>query len=91
MKSSYYQNFIEGAATGSVQKSLNAKALTVGLSIALPDNEIVFAFNSIVESMRAKINNNLLESAALSKIRDALLPKLMSGEIRVKVPESVSP
>jgi type I restriction enzyme, S subunit len=83
LKSDYYQNFIEGAATGSVQKSLNAKALTNNLPIILPNEEIASMFDSIVGLLRKKINLNLEQSATLSKIRDYLLPKLMSGKIRV--------
>lgn len=85
MKSSYYQNFIEGAATGSVQKSLNAKALTNNLPIILPNEEIASMFDSIVGLLRKKINLNLEQSTTLSKIRDSLLPKLMSGKIRVPI------
>ena len=87
MKSSYYQDFIEGATTGSVQMNLNAKSLTTGLSLALPGKELIYAFGSITENLRTKINHNVLESNSLTKIRDALLPKLMSGKIRVAVTE----
>lgn len=30
-----------------------------------------------------RISNNLFESRPLAKLRDALLPKLLSGELRV--------
>ncbi len=83
MKSKYYQEFILGAAGGSVQKNLNAKGLTNGLPIIIPSDEEIDSFNKIISSLREKINENVTESINLSQIRDALLPKLMSGEIRV--------
>lgn len=84
MKSKYYQEYILGVTTGSVQKNLNAKGLTNGLPIIVPSNEINTKFNKIIGSLREKINENIKENTALSQIRDTLLPKLMSGRIRVK-------
>jgi type I restriction enzyme S subunit len=59
MKSKYYQEFILGAASGSVQKNLNAKGLTNGLPIILPTDEIIGRFNKIIGSLREKINENV--------------------------------
>jgi type I restriction enzyme S subunit len=85
MKSAYYQDFVEGAATGSVQKNLNAKALTTGLSIMVPDNALISAFDSMIDGLRMRINHNVLQSQRLCEIRDALLPGLISGKIRVPI------
>ncbi len=89
MKSKYYQEYILGAASGSVQKNLNAKGLTNGLPIILPSDEIIDRFNKMVCSLREKINANVTENINLSQIRDSLLPKLMSGEIRANVEREV--
>lgn len=89
MKSPYYQNFIEGATTGSVQKNLNAKSLTSNLPVIIPNKEVTILFDSIIENLRAKINCNLAESTTLAKVRDSLLPKLMSGKIRVPIDNKV--
>jgi type I restriction enzyme, S subunit len=83
MKSPYYQNFIEGASTGSVQMNLNAKSLTSNLPIVIPSKEAIKQFDTLIGKLRAKINCNLCESKNLAEIRDGLLPKLMSGKIRV--------
>lgn len=85
MKSTYYQNYILGASTGSVQKSLNARGLTEGLSIFIPHNEVIGKFNDVISNLRMKLNKNVSESQNLSQIRDSLLPKLMSGKIKVPV------
>lgn len=46
--------------------------------------ELIQAFQKMVEPLRARIDANLGELDTLAQIRDLLLPKLMSGEIRLK-------
>lgn len=88
MKSKYYQNYINGASTGSVQKSLNAPGLTTGLPILIPTNLILNEFNLLIKNLRTQINSNINNNENLSELRDSLLPKLMSGEIRVPLEAS---
>jgi len=45
---------------------------------------ILQAFDHIVKSIRRKIRSNTDQSHTLAAQRDALLPKLLSGEVRVK-------
>jgi type I restriction enzyme S subunit len=52
-------------------------------SVVLASIEIAKAFHSIAHKLFAKIDQNEAESRTLAAIRDALLPKLLSGEIRV--------
>ena len=52
------------------------------------DKEICRKYYSICESIIEQIINNNLENNMLIKLRDTLLPKLMSGEIRVSDFES---
>lgn len=52
--------------------------------VALPPAELAAKFNANVQPMFNKITANIGESRTLAAIRDALLPKLLSGEIRVK-------
>ena len=42
------------------------------------------AFQKLALPMFSKINCNQKENQTLTELRDTLLPKLMSGEIRVK-------
>jgi type I restriction enzyme S subunit len=51
----------------------------------IPDDDVLSSYNSIVEPIYTKIMNNRNSSRVLSHLRDNLLPKLMSGEVRVKV------
>jgi len=55
-----------------------------GIDIVLPPPIIAQKFNIVIHSHLEKIRNNLMESSILAQIRDALLPKLMSGEISIE-------
>ena len=53
------------------------------VEMALAPIDLTLAFEAIVEPIMALILNNLKESRALETQRDALLPRLVSGEIMV--------
>lgn len=51
--------------------------------ILLPQISVLNAFERLSSALFAQINNQLEQTEVLSKTRDTLLPKLMSGELRV--------
>ena len=51
--------------------------------IVLPDRKTLDQFGEITTPMLERIVNNSIENKKLAKLRDALLPQLMSGEIDV--------
>jgi type I restriction enzyme, S subunit len=53
------------------------------VSFVKPDKKIAMAFDKTVLPLMQKVLNNLHESRSLSALRDALLPKLISGEVRI--------
>jgi type I restriction enzyme S subunit len=53
--------------------------------IPIPPDEIVKKFDNIANPLFEIITINSNENRVLTQIRDALLPKLLSGEIRIKV------
>lgn len=69
-------------AVGSVQKNLYVSLLEP-LQINLPKAGVIDEFCNIGNSLLMKIQNNCKESLALANLRDALLSRLMSGEIKV--------
>lgn len=69
-------------STGSRQRTQPKK--TLEYKIAIQDEEIINRFSEIIKPMHDLINNNLQNNNRLMQLRDTLLPKLMSGEIRVK-------
>ena len=68
----------EGTVFGSINKNDMA-----ALSVVIPTDEVVQQFESIVKPMDATIRNNFDEICHLQATRDALLPRLMSGELSV--------
>ena len=67
-------------------KNLDYKALLYDLKYPMPKNtEIYLSFYENVSILFEKIDKNKLQIQTLEKLRDTLLPKLMSGEIRVKI------
>ena len=67
---------------GTVFGSINGKALK-GLEIALPEIDNIISFEGKVAPIDAQIRCHEAENRSLMQLRDALLPKLMSGEIDV--------
>ncbi|MFC7291714.1 restriction endonuclease subunit S [Hirschia litorea] len=51
--------------------------------------EVQEAFGTVVGALRSKVDANQQENQTLAEMRDLLLPKLMSGEIRLKDVEAV--
>ena len=66
-------------------KNLDYKTLLFDLKFPMPSEDLVINFHDTVEPLFKKINKNKLQIKSLSKLRDTLLPKLMSGEVRVKL------
>lgn len=54
-----------------------------------PDPEVRRRYSEVVGPMFERFDANLEESRTLAALRDALLPKLLSGEIRVKQAEKL--
>lgn len=53
-------------------------------SLVLPSEEKLQKFNNVVNPILEKMESNRSGIITLEKMRDTLLPKLMSGEVRVK-------
>lgn len=52
--------------------------------IIKPSNDLIERFSHFAASLLGKIGANEKESQILAAVRDALLPKLISGELRLK-------
>ena len=67
---------------GSTQP-LVTKTDLLNLQVLIPSSEELSSFDCISRSLFNTLSNNNQQTATLSEIRDAILPKLMSGEIEV--------
>jgi type I restriction enzyme S subunit len=54
-----------------------------GYAVALPPVEIARAYNTRTEPIIGRIRQNIFESQSVSALRDALLPKLLTGALPV--------
>lgn len=69
--------------TGSAQPQVTIDSLTI-CPILIPGKNIIDNFSFILNKIERKILSNNKQNKALIRTRDTLLPKLMSGQIRVK-------
>lgn len=78
-----HENEIEAQHTGSTGQTELPRDRVKSMTLPLPDNETLRKFNKAIIPMTSIIVSNQEENSRLSRLRDSLLPKLMSGEIQV--------
>ena len=71
--------------TGSVIWALDVSNWARNERIIVPTQEILLQFESLMDSIFQRSNENNLQAETLSHLRDSVLPKIMSGRIRVPV------
>ena len=74
---------IENMAVGSTGQTELPKERVKSLPIRLPDENALIRFNAIIEPIAYQLYRNIEESRRLASLRDALLPRLMSGELTI--------
>jgi len=60
------------------------------IAVVVPAKPVLDAFMQLVSPLHRRIVSNLRESRTLAALRDALLPKLLSGEVRLKDAERIA-
>lgn len=70
---------------GHIKRHHLTDALTV-----VPSKPTLHAISAVMEPIVSRTLNNDLESRTLAAVRDALLPKLLSGEVRVEEAEELA-
>ncbi len=70
-------------STSSIVTSINSSMIK-SMKIHVPDKKTMTEFQDVSENIFNKIRINQKEIQTLTQLRDTLLPKLMSGEVRVK-------
>jgi type I restriction enzyme, S subunit len=73
-------------ARGSAQQNLSQQ-IVADFPALIPEPCILQGFDKLVQPLFGKWIANLNESRTLAALRDALLPKLLSGEVQVKEAE----
>jgi len=75
---------LKSAAYGSVFDTITTNTFREQ-KIILPSKDIILSFEKMINTYFEKIYNNTIQIRTLSRLRDTLLPKLMSGEVRMKI------
>lgn len=76
-------DFNSMGSTSSIVTAINSTMIKA-LEILIPEDQIMRKFNAVIQPIFLKLKNNNSQIQTLSVLRDALLPKLMRGEVRVK-------
>jgi type I restriction enzyme, S subunit len=77
------QQIISGYANGTTVNMLPADALQKP-TVLIPTKDLVNKFSDVDVQIRKKCLVNQEHSQSLASLRDTLLPKLLSGELRIK-------
>jgi type I restriction enzyme S subunit len=81
-------NDLVHAAHGSVFDTITTRTIE-GAKVTIASDALLDCFEGLVEPFFQRILTNILQIRTLAALRDLLLPKLMSGEIRVKDAEKL--
>lgn len=80
-----FRDFAISSMSGSSGRQRAQANVIKEYDIKLPPLEIIEELNRQLAGILPKLKNNANQIRTLEKLRDTLLPKLMSGEIRVKI------
>ncbi len=74
--------------TGTILDALNVRNISK-LHFILPPLALLDGFEKCCRPIRMSMEQHLAENSILTAIRDALLPKLLSGQLRVREAEQI--
>lgn len=78
-----HESEIEAQHTGSTGQTELPRDRVKAMELPLPDADTLNKFNELIIPMTSTVISNQEENVRLSQLRDALLPKLMAGELAV--------
>ena len=76
-------NFDKIGSTSSITKAFNSQSIR-DIEIPVPKKTVLDKFSVLQNGIFDKIRQNEQQIQTLAKLRDTLLPQLMSGQLRVK-------
>ena len=77
-----FKEEVKARAIGGVRQSLTYKDFSL-IKVVYPPIDVIHNFNQVYSRILAKTKHNNVETTRLASIRDTLLPKLMSGELKI--------
>lgn len=76
------QTNIQHIVTGAVQPKINQSNMN-NIAVTIPKKALLDEFQQVIKPIYEKFRNNTEETKMLINTRDSLLPKLMSGKVKV--------
>jgi type I restriction enzyme S subunit len=83
-RDSNFRKFSISTMVGSSGRQRVQNDPFLSFELAKPSSEVFNSFSEIIEPWFAQVRLNTIANQSLTKLRDTLLPKLISGEIRLK-------
>ena len=91
VKNKDFRDYAEGCLEGSSgRQRVNVNHLAK-YEIFLPKGSALSAYNMVMQNIEPKLHSNFLQIRTLGKLRDTLLPKLMSGAVRMEMDTHAEP
>jgi type I restriction enzyme S subunit len=79
---------LEGMNTDGAVPGLN-RSNVYRLPVLLPRNDLLSSFDELIRSLRRRISLNAKQTQTLATLRDTLLPRLISGQLRLPEAEAI--
>ena len=76
------RDWFNSRANGAAQQNIS-KAIVAAYRLVVPANSLLAAFNNSASSLHDSIRLNSEKAQTLSALRDTLLPRLISGQLRI--------
>lgn len=78
-----YRAYCRSRAIGTTNLSLSRDDF-LAYPIVIPPKSLLLRFSAVESAVTARQSNNDAQSATLAELHDLLLPKLLSGELRIR-------
>ncbi|MBF0850963.1 hypothetical protein HKD27_08520 [Gluconobacter sp. R75690] len=85
-----FRDLLKSMVTGTSKSHQRVQPSAVmTIDCVLTDRKLPLRFGNVVSSFFSRMEKNMIENQNLVQLRDLLLPKLMSGEIRIRAAEKM--
>ena len=76
------RDWFNSRANGAAQQNIS-KAIVSAYRVVIPSDSVLLAFNEVAASVHNRIRGNSEQAQTLATLRDTLLPRLISGQLRL--------
>ncbi len=83
-----YKAYAEAQSHGSAQANVSGAAL-LAYPLVIPSPDLLCIFNRIAETLLESVLSNHEQAQILTQLRDTLLPRLISGQLRLPEAEAL--